>query len=200
MTWLANILLVLAGLFGGGLVVGIVVVPCATRRAYERGLEARRVIDGVAELRETQPWPRPLTARDTDTTTDLPVQLGTLPEHQRRLPLRFGEVTDETLVEVSGEPEEDWPRSWRLLWPVLLFAAHFWWTPAGVRVDRTVVASWAFLGRYEPRWFYDEPAPRHAAARDLDGEAERRRLALLEPTQELPIVEPGRELVGVGAP
>lgn len=242
MNWLSTVSLMLPSVGLGLVLMGAVGLPLAYRRGREASEEEAKQFTFLREIRQH--------IRRDD--TDLPVQLGTLPEHQRRVrpPMQYVEITDTAALEaveqipIGAEPasvargdrsglaspaagsheataartsgnaaptmEEEtpphaggaagpsWPRSWRLLWPALLFAARFWWTPTGVAVDRAVVASWAFLGRYEPRFFHDEPAARHAAP-DLDGEAERRRLALFEPTQELKTleVEPVRELVGV---
>lgn len=51
----------------------------------------------------------------------------------------------------------DWPIGWRIVWPVLVFVANFWHTPIGERIDRAAV----WLGRYEPSWVQERPAPRH---------------------------------------
>lgn len=171
------LLLTLPSALLGATAVGIFGLPFAERRGYNRGVEARRVLDGPALLRE-----------------DLPVQSGTVPMPQRRArpPLQYVEITDASEVWQPAEPHQTpgqlepefdvpWPRWWRLLWPVLLFAAHFWYTPTGVRLDRLCVA----LGRRERRYF----AQHRHATNALEGEAERRRRALLEPTQELPYVD-----------
>lgn len=74
----------------GAAVMGIVGIPIARRRAYNDGLEDARVLVGPALLREG----------------DLPVQLGTLPEHQRRLrpPMQYVEILDSTALAVEQNP------------------------------------------------------------------------------------------------
>lgn len=215
------LLAMLPSFFLGVAVMGIVGIPIARRRAYNDGLEDARVLVGPALLREG----------------DLPVQLGTLPEHQRRLrpPMQYVEILDSTALAVEQNPlgaepafgqvrvgvtgrtmsaiavgnaaptmEEEapsqigapagssWPLSWQLLWPVLLFVACFWDTRGGRFVDRIGAWRW-WLAHREPRWWvdYEIPARRPArhAAEELDGEAERRRRALFEPTQFLRLVD-----------
>jgi hypothetical protein len=75
----------------------------------------------------------------------LPAQQGTLAENRLEL----------TATPHVPQVEESWPLLWRVLWPVLLFAAHFWWTPVGVGLDRAAVWLWGFLGRRERHWWND---------------------------------------------
>jgi hypothetical protein len=186
----------------GAVVMGAVGLPLAYRRGRERTAEESRIYEGLELIREHDA---------------LPPQYGTKAEHDRRLEVRAVPQTpigaepvpgisrdrsglaspaaadaarslgnaapplDAQTPPGTGDPAGlQWPLSWRVLWPVLLFVAHFWYTPAGNRVDRAAV----WLGRHERRWFRHH---KHAT-RVLHGEAERRRRALLEPTQELTTV------------
>lgn len=104
----------------------------ASGRSSERH-DRDRVIDDVVRIRGAY--------------AQLPAQQGTLAENRRRLEL--------TTTPHVPEVEESWPLAWRVCWPVLLFVARFWWTPAGERVDRTVGWLYGFLGPRERRWWTD---------------------------------------------
>ena len=80
---------------GLGFVLACITVgPLRYRRGYERGKDEQRVIDGPAL------W------RDPDA---LPVQLGTLPEHHRRMrrPMQYVEITDEPLAITATPPQRE---------------------------------------------------------------------------------------------
>lgn len=86
MSLIHDLMLVLPA-FGIGVVfAGAVLAPRAYRRGRADAEEDQRVVDGVVAL-AGEDWPRPLSPRLTDPVNDLPMQLGTLSEHRRRLSL-----------------------------------------------------------------------------------------------------------------
>ena len=199
MNWLSTISLMLGAFLTGAVLMGAVGVPLAGRRGYARGLEDKRVIDGVTELR--------------DDTMNLPRQYGTLAEHHRRtrLPIGYGEVTDGMVLVPLGttpdvvESAGRWPLHWWVVWLVLLPVhylvgwRYFWDSAPGQRLDRAAVR----LGRYERRWWIDRDHAPHSALAQAPGQLTvgeiLARLAAAGEGVELAghNVEPVRELVGV---
>jgi len=205
----------LGALLVGAVLTAAFGFPIVARRARARTAEETRVYEGVLVLaggpqlhplvEEALPAQFGTLVEHARLTERLPIGAEPVPAQVRdgvtgraEGPRTSGNAAP---AEVEPPPHTggpagsiSWPLSWRLLWPVLLFVAQFWHTPIGERIDRIASSPRLYwlLGPMA-RWEFVTlptavPAPggaRHAAP-DLDGEAERRRRALFEPTQEMP--------------